>query len=229
MGIHDGHRERMRQRFKKEGFDSFESHEVLEMLLYYCIPRGNTNEIAHQLIARYKTISRVLQTSPKELQTFEGIGENAAFFLSLLNEAIRYINVEESTIDQVLYTKEDYCKYLVHLFDGMNNEAVYLLCLDAKRMVLGYHQVSEGSVVSTNLPIRKIVDIAITSHAASVILAHNHPEGACEPSGSDIDSTRAVCVMFRKLGFILADHIIVGADASAYSMRSDPMFSQMFY
>lgn len=220
MSIHDGHRERMRQRFKKEGFDSFESHEVLEMLLYYCIPRGNTNEIAHQLIARYKTISRVLQTSPKELQTFEGIGENAAFFLSLLNEAIRYINVEESTIDQVLYTKEDYCKYLVHLFDGMNNEAVYLLCLDAKRMVLGYHQVSEGSVVSTNLPIRKIVDIAITSHAASVILAHNHPGGFAIPSDEDEEATLHLANVLRSVDVILTDHIIFSGEDSISIMNT---------
>lgn len=208
MSIHDGHRERMRQRFKKEGFASFEPHEVLEMLLYYCIPRGNTNEMAHKLIDRYKTISRVLQTSPKELQTFNGIGENAAFFLSLLNEAVRYINVEEAVEDELLFDLDTYAKYLTKLFSGLSNEAVYLVCLDAKRMVLGHYLVSEGSAISTNLPIREIVDIALTSNAASVILAHNHPGGFAIPSEEDIEATVHLANVLRSVDVYLVDHVI---------------------
>lgn len=220
MSIHDGHRERMRQRFKKQGLAGFEPHEVLEMLLYYCIPRGNTNEMAHDLIKQYQTIGRVLQTSPKELQTFKGIGENATFFLSLLNEAVRYINVEQATKAELLHTVEDYGRYLEHLFDGMNNEAVYLLCLDAKCMVLGYYLVSEGSVTSTTLPIRDIVDIALTSNAASVIIAHNHPGGLAIPSDEDKDATLHLANILRSVDVTLTDHVIFSGKDYISMMQS---------
>lgn len=208
MSIHDGHRQRMRQRFKKEGLTNFEPHEVLELLLYFCIPRGDTNEIAHQLIKRYGTIERVLQTSAKELQTFDGIGENAAFFLSLLNEAVRYINVESATQEIMLYDVRDYSRYLRHLFDGMNKEVAYLLCLDAKCKALGHYKISEGSVTSTALPIRDIVEIAINSNAASVILAHNHPGGLAIPSEEDRHLTMRLANILSDIGIVLVDHIV---------------------
>lgn len=212
MSIHDGHRERMRQRFKKEGLSNFEPHEVLELLLYYCIPRGDTNATAHKLIERYKTVGRALQASTKELQMFDGIGENTAFFLSLLNAANRYINVEQATEENILYDVDAYRDYLQPLFGGLTHEVAYLLCLDAKRMVLGHYKISEGSSVSTGLPTRKIVDIALTSKAASVILAHNHPGGLAIPSEEDKIATMHLANVLYSVDVILADHIIFSGD-----------------
>lgn len=212
MSIHNGHRERLRQRFHKEGLTNFESHEVLELLLYYCIPRADTNGIAHRLIQRYKTVGRVLQASEKELQMFEGIGENAAFFLSLLNAANRYINVEQATQDCILNNLREYGQYLKPLFDGLSCETSYLLCLDAKGMVLGHHKISEGSSVSTILNIRKIVDISITSNAASVILAHNHPGGIPFPSKMDRDTTLYLANILQGVEVVLVDHIIFSGE-----------------
>ena len=89
MSIHDGHRQRMRERFQKTGLENFDKHEVLEILLYNCIPRANTNELAHRLIDRFKTVGRVLQASQEELMSVKGVGENTAHYLSLLNQTIR--------------------------------------------------------------------------------------------------------------------------------------------
>ena len=208
MAIHDGHRQRMRKRFEKEGLANFEAHEVLELMLYYCIPRADTNEIAHKLIRRYGTIDRVLQTSPKELQKMEGIGENASFYLALMNEAIRYINVERATQMDACSDLVDYRTYLKHFFDGLSKEAAYLLCLDAKGKPLGHYKISEGSVTSTPLPLRDIVEIAITSNAASVILAHNHPGGLAIPSEEDKQATVRLLSILNDMGIILADHIV---------------------
>ena len=112
MSIHDGHRQRMRERFLKTGLDHFDKHEVLEILLYYCIPRSNTNELAHKLIDRFKTIGRVLQASPEELMSVEGVGENTALYLSLLNQAVRYVGVERATEVDVLSDTQAYVIYL---------------------------------------------------------------------------------------------------------------------
>lgn len=208
MSIHAGHRQRMRNRFQKEGLAHFEAHEVLELLLYYCIPRGNTNVIAHNLIKRYGTIDRVLQASPQELQEIEGIGEKASFYLLLLNEAVRYINVERATQMDTCSDPVNYQSYLKNFFDGLSKEAVYLLCLDAKGKPLGHYKISEGGVTSTALPLRDIVEIALKTNAASVVLAHNHPGGMAIPSEEDMQATAHLLSVLNDMGIILVDHIV---------------------
>jgi len=211
LSIHNGHRERMRQRIKKETMENFAPHEVLEVLLYYCIPREDTNPIAHALIKRYKTVARVLEASPLELQQFDGIGEGAAFFLSMLNQANRYINIERSTKDctKSLLSISDYSKYLIDLFDGLANEAAYILCLDAKGVPLGHFKIGEGDMISTPISMRKVTEVVMTSNAAAVILAHNHPNGLTLPSDDDIVVTNNLAAFLRDLNVCLIDHIIV--------------------
>ena len=84
MGIHDGHREKMRRRFLSGGLEQFADHEALELLLYYAIPRRDTNPIAHALIDRYGSLSAVLAAPVEDLQKVEGIGESAAILLKLV-------------------------------------------------------------------------------------------------------------------------------------------------
>jgi DNA repair protein RadC len=228
MSIHDGHRQRMRNRFQKEGLANFEPHEVLELLLYFSIPRSDTNEIAHNLIKRYKTVGRVLQASDKELQSFGGIGENTTFFLSLLNEANRYINAERTQDTQMLYTVEDYGSYLLNLFKGVAKETVYLLCLDAKSAVLGHYEICEGSVTSVNLPVREIVNIALNANAASVILAHNHPGGFAIPSREDELATQHLANVLRGIDVILADHVIF-SENDYISMAQSSLYKQEIF
>lgn len=209
MSIHDGHRQRMRERFLKTGLQQFDKHEVLELLLYYSIPRTNTNDLAHRLIDRFKTVGRVLQASPEELMTVEGVGENTALYLSLLNQTVRYVGVERSTEVDVLHDTQAYVNYLKDFFSGVTNEQVYLLCLDAKRMVLGHYLISEGSVTSANIPTRTVMSKALMSNAVYVVLAHNHPGGLAIPSPEDEEVTAYLKMMLQSVGVILLDHIVV--------------------
>lgn len=219
MSIHDGHRQRMRERFQKAGLENFDKHEVLEILLYNCIPRANTNELAHRLIDRFKTVGRVLQASQEELMSVKGVGENTAHYLSLLNQTIRYVGVERSTEVSVLQDTQGYINYLKEFFSGVTNEQVYLLCLDAKRMVLGHHLISEGSVTSANIPTRTVMEKALVSRAVYVVLAHNHPGGLAIPSPEDEDVTMYLKMMLQGVGVILLDHVIV-SDRDYVSLMS---------
>lgn len=209
MSIHNGHRQRMRERFLKNGLSTFEKHEVLEILLYYCVPRVDTNELAHRLIDKFKTVGRVLRATPEELVSIEGIGESTATYLSLLNETIRYVGVERSMEMEYLTTPEEYANYLKELFVGMNNEAVYLLCLDAKMTVLGHYLICEGTVVSANIPTRTVISKALSSNAVYAVLAHNHPGGLAIPSDEDEQATAYIDAMLQGVGVTLLDHIIV--------------------
>ena len=209
MSIHDGHRARMKERFSSEGMDGLEEHEILEMLLYYCIPRRNTNEIAHRLKKRFKTLPLVLNAPVKELEKVEGMGHNAALFISFVRQLERYFVDDSVPEEEMLNTKDKCCKYLVKQFSGRKNETVMLLCQDAKCMFLGCHVAGEGSVNSAGISIRKIVDIALSTNASSVILAHNHPSGIALPSAEDIYTTKRVAQALRMVDVVLTDHLVV--------------------
>lgn len=212
MSIHSGHRQRMRDRFSAEGLDHFQEHEVLELLLYYCIPRQDTNPIAHELIRRFGSLAQVLEAPIEELEKVPGIGNSAATFLSLITAVGRYYLVNRSMQECILQTIEQCGRYLVPFFHGRRNETVYLLCLDAKCKVLCCREVSEGSVNAASISVRKIVEIALGANASSVVLAHNHPSGLALPSPEDVHTTRRVAAALDAIEVTLADHIVVADD-----------------
>lgn len=212
MSIHDGHRQRMKERFCQNGLDGMNDHEVLEMLLYYCIPRRNTNEIAHHLLKEFKTLPNVMNASVKELEKVEGMGHNAAVFVSFVRQMERYFVCADVDEENILNSMDKCYRYLTKRFTARKNETVMLLCLDAKCKVLGCHVVSEGSVNSAGISIRKIVDMALSTNATSVVLAHNHPSGIALPSAEDIQTTKRVARALHMVDVVLNDHIVVVDD-----------------
>ena len=212
MSIHDGHRQRLKTRFREEGLDHFEEHEVLELLLYYTIPRRDTNPIAHELMNRFGSLSQVLDARSEELAKVDGMGDAAATFLSLITAVGRYYLVNRTMLETILPTLDKCGQYLVPFFHGRRNEMVYILCLDAKCKVLCCKEMGEGSVNSAGVPIRRIVETALGVNATSVILAHNHPSGFAFPSDEDVLTTRRVALALDAVEIQLVDHIIVSDD-----------------
>ena len=212
MSIHDGHRGRLKQRFLENGLSGFTDIQVLELLLFYCIPRKDTNPIAHRLLAHFGSLSQVLEAPVEELQKVEGVGENAALFLHLTTEVSRFYLVDRSSWLTILTTLDDCARYLIPFFFGRRNETVFLLCLDAKCKVLCCRELGEGSINSAGISVRKVVETALGVGATTVVLAHNHPSGVAVPSGDDIQTTRRVAAALAAVEVHLADHIIVADD-----------------
>lgn len=212
MSIHDGHRQRVKQRFLEEGLDSFSDIQVLELLLFYCIPRKDTNPIAHDLLARFGSLSQVLEATVEELTKVPGISENTATFLRLMTETGRYYLVDRGTRMRILPTIEDCARYLMPYFFGRRNETVFLLCLDAKCKVLCCREIGEGSINSASVSIRKIVETALGVNATAVVLAHNHPSGIAIPSDDDVQTTCRVAAALSAVEVRLVDHIVVADD-----------------
>ena len=224
MSIHDGHRQRLKNRFREEGLDHFEEHEVLELLLYYTIPRKDTNPIAHELLARFGSLAQVLDARPEELAKVPGMGDSAATFLSLITAVGRYYLVNRTIQETILPSIEKCGQYLVPFFHGRRNEMVYILCLDAKCKVLCCKEMGEGSVNSAGVPIRRIVEAALGANATSVILAHNHPSGFALPSGEDVQTTKRVAMALDAVEIQLVDHIVV-ADDDFVSLAQSGLYS----
>lgn len=215
--IHKLHRQRVKRRFREEGLDNFEDYQVLELLLFFAIPQGDTNELAHELIKRFGGLSRVLEADFEELKKVSGIGDHTATLLALVTELCRYYQVDCTQRTEVLTTLDACGSYLVPRFFGRTNETVFLLCLDAKCKVLCCKEVGEGSVNSASISIRKIVERALAANATTVILAHNHPSGVAVPSAEDVQTTRRIAAALSAVDVHLADHIVV-ADGDYVSM-----------
>lgn len=218
MGIHDGHRKNMRTRFMDSGLDSFADHEALELLLYYAIPRRDTNPIAHALMQRYETLSNVLNASVEDLKTVEGIGESAAILIHMVSLLHLKANLPSVKKTIILNTTEETGAYLLQRFASEHNETAYELCLDRKGKLLSCKRLGRGNGFSIDLDIRQVVENALRVSASAVVLAHNHPSGIAMPSANDYAATERVRDALKAVDIKLVDHIIV-ADEDYVSFR----------
>ena len=223
MSVHDGHRLRLKERFLRESLDNFEEHQVLELLLFYGIPQRDTNPIAHELIARFGSLSAVLEAKPEELEQVPYVGENVSTLFRLVTEVCRYYQVNSAMQEKILATIYDCGRYLVPFFYGRQHETVFLLCLDAKCKVLACEKVGQGGVNSAGVSVRQIVETALKNNASAVILAHNHPSGLALPSSEDVTTTRRIAAALDAVEILLTDHIIV-ADNDWVSLAQSGLY-----
>lgn len=225
MAIHDEHRRRVKQKFRDHGLQAMHDHEALELLLFYSIPRIDVNPIAHRLMERFGNLHRVLEAPVEELMRVKGIGENSALLIRLCSALFRrgeVDRVEQSMKQKPIASTEDIGQYMVPRFLGMRDEVVMLACVDNCGLVLDCQEIARGSVNETSITVRRIVELAMLFNAASVILAHNHPNGLALPSREDITTTKRVQAGLEAVGVRLLDHVIV-ADGDFVSLRDSGM------
>nr|VFK22977.1 MAG: DNA repair protein RadC [Candidatus Kentron sp. MB]VFK26576.1 MAG: DNA repair protein RadC [Candidatus Kentron sp. MB]VFK74538.1 MAG: DNA repair protein RadC [Candidatus Kentron sp. MB] len=232
--LHQGHRERLRNRFLAEGLDGFEDHQVLELILFQVFQRGDTNPIAHRLLHRFGSLSGVLEADPMDLATVEGVGKRAAAFLTLLPAVTRrYFHDRVTRNRPQLNNPERTAEYFIPLMAGRSEEVFYVLCLDVRSRVLYPALLSEGTVNETHVYPRHVVETAIRHRAASVILAHNHPGGSTHPSKQDVALTRRLVQALGGVDIKVLDHVIVAgedvysfAEAGALPRYADLLISR---
>ena len=219
MGLHDGHRQRLIQRFLEEDLDNFESHNVLELLLFYAIPRKDTNELAHVLIDTFGSLKGVFDAPYEELVKVNGIGPNAAALLKLVPSLTRTYYSSDAR-GMILDTSEKSGEYFLPYYIGQTEEVVRLACLDAGGKVISNQIRHRGSANAAEVNIRKIVNIALRNNAMGVILAHNHPGGLPLPSEEDVATTKSIREALIPMGILLMDHIIVAGQDYVSMARS---------
>lgn len=214
MGIHDGHRQRMIERFLKEDLEHFAQHEILELVLFFSIPRQDTNELAHRLINTFGSLRGVLDASYEELLRIKGVGEHTATLLKLLPAVNRaYVRVDE--VGAFAGTMEAVASILRPRYLSQQDELSYVLLVDTQSRCLGVELLNRGSVNATEVSIRRLVTLALRYNAAGVILAHNHPTGLATPSPDDVRITNYLLKSLSALNIQLLDHLIF--DQRGYS------------
>lgn len=210
--MHKDHRKHTKDRFLSEGLDSFEPHNVLELLLFYSIPQKDTNETAHMLINRFGSLSAVFDAPYDDLLTVPGISEHSATLIKLIPAISRRYAMEKNSKVTKLSSIEDIGKYLVARYLGVTEETVLLLLLDNKFGLIDCVKVHEGSVNSSAITMRKPIETALFKRASMVVLAHNHPSGVALPSSDDLFTTQQVKRAFDLVEIGMLAHIIVAGD-----------------
>lgn len=214
---HKGHRQRMKKRFKETGLNGFELHNALELFLFFSIPQGDTNEIAHNLLKEFGSLSAVFEAPIEALTKVKGVGEHTALMIKLFLEMDRLYHEDRNRIKGVVKTSEEMGRYFVPKFIGRNEEVVFTMCLDNHCRILGCELVAKGTINSAPVTIRSIAEVAMKYNCANVVIAHNHPKGLPIASNEDVITTDAINYALKLLGIHMLDHIIV-AGGSYLSM-----------
>lgn len=226
--VHEGHRKRMFEKLQKHGFSVFEDHEKLEIILYFSIQRRDTNELAHLLLKHYKTLSAVLDASESELKKFPFITDRTVQLFSIIKDTASLYNFEKYKQTATLNTTDEVATYFQLFFAGTHNEKVALMGLDNKGEFKFCEFISEGDICSVGLSTRKVVEKAINSRVAVMVLCHNHPGGIALPSQADVFVTAEIAKALKSIDVRLKDHIIISADNDYVSMALSKNYEYIF-
>lgn len=215
---HAGHRERMKAEFLARGLEGWPDHRVLELLLFYTIPQGDVNDLAHELVERFGSLAGVLDASVEELKKVKGVGDHTAVFLRMLPAVLGRYQGARTRLSAIINSPEEAYAWLEPYFFGARNEMVYVLCLDGKRQVLGVRKVAEGSIEMAEVNTRRIAEEAIGLRAAQIYVAHNHVSNLAIPSQADWLTTDTLRGALRPIGIELIDHLVF-VDGDMVSMK----------
>jgi DNA repair protein RadC len=227
-GLHkgNGHRQRLRDRFMTAGLDGFQDYEIIELLLTLGTPRKDCKDAAKAAMAKFKTLQAVIEASPTHLCEIKGIGPKNLFGIKLIKAvADRYFQKKLIHKDPINNSKALF-DYLYHSLRDKQREFFKAIFLDSKNRVISTETLSEGSLTSSSVYPREVIQAALNHHAAAVIFAHNHPSGDPKPSQDDISITRQLVFAGRIMGITVHEHIVIG-DNRYFSFADHGYINQM--
>jgi DNA repair protein RadC len=213
----DGHRQRLRDRFLDHGLDGFTDAEVLELLLSLGTPRKDCKESARLLLKQFGTLAQALDASQAELELVEGIGPKNGFALHFVQSVARRYLKQRLVSKEYLRSSREVGEYLVHRMRGLKREVLMAVFLDASLGIIDTQLVAEGTLASNTVHPRELIKMALSHHAASLVIAHNHPSGSLTPSAEDTRLTRHLFIALGFAGIQLLDHLIVGESEQPFS------------
>lgn len=226
--VHDGHRERIRREFLQYGFnENTPPHKILELLLFYCVQRTDTNPIAHELIAKYGSVAGVLDAPVEELAAFKGLSERSAVLIKMIMPIARRYLYDKSEQKPMFCSLDAIGKYILMRYTGETQEKIGVMCLDAKGNLISFDFLGEGDIASVGLSFRDLAATVLRGNATAAVLCHNHPSGIAVPSENDVALTKQAAETLSKIGVQLIDHIVIG-DTDFVSMAQSERYGYIF-
>lgn len=208
--IHGGHRDRIIKKFIKHP-ESFCEHELVELLLFFAVPRIDTNPLAHRLVDAFGSVSKIFSASSAELMTVDGVGEKVAAFISLISKFISVVD-KQSVVDKTMMSPDFIKKEVIKSFSNMTEEKIIMFFLDDKFKLKTKMVVSGGDEKSVSIDVTRLGEALVAVKPKYALIAHNHPSGIALPSRQDDNTTERVGVVCAVHGVALIDHIIVSGE-----------------
>ena len=226
MADHTGHRKRVKTEFLTRGLEGWSEHRVLELLLFYALPQGDVNNLAHDLIEQFGSLAGVMDASADELCKVKGVSDHTATLLKLIPALGGRYLASRSEAGHIVHNAQDAYLELAPRFFGAHNEMSYALCLDGKNQVRGVRKLSEGCIDATAVNIRRIAEVAMALRASQVYLAHNHISNIALPSKADLNSTAVIRTALAGVGVELVDHLVF-VDGDMVSMKDSQRYIEV--
>ena len=208
--LHSGHRQRMKQKFLLNRGREMADHELLELFLYYSIPRCDTNETAHRMINEMGSLKDVFTTPTDKLLSVKGVGGETLTLIRIIQAINKRINMQRYEPKQKFNSLSSVGEYLVKYYRGASEEQVCVMLLDNSMRMIDFIPLESGTVNSVPFDVRKLARTALAHDASRVIISHNHPAGIALPSASDHEITARAEAALSAIGISLVEHIIVG-------------------
>ncbi len=221
-----GHRQRVRNTYLNNGFDSMPDHNVLELILFYAIPQKDVKPLAYDLINHFGSFNNVINADIDELMKVKGVKENTAVLISLFNKV--NLRVSQNRANMESYSFESLAEYASQMLKDYKHEVIMIVSFDNNRKIINSHIRDKGSVNRAGITKKEIAEIILRDDASSIAIAHNHPDGDPTPSGADISMTQELGTFLRQFNVSLVDHIIVGENAETLSLKTTPKYALYF-
>ena len=221
--LYTGHRQRLRERFRKGGTDALPDYELLELILFRALPRRDTKDLAKRLIARFGSFAEVVNAPEGRLKEVSGVGDTVVTELKLISAAAVRILKSEISNRIALSSWNEVLAYLKAAQGFEQVEQFRILFLDKRNHLIADEVQGKGTVDHTPVYVREVVKRALELSACAIVLVHNHPSGDPTPSRADIDMTKMIADAARPLGIVVHDHVIVGRNSHT-SMKSLRLF-----
>lgn len=212
---HAGHRDRLRGRFVKSGAGAFEDYELLELVLFATIPRRDVKPLAKKLLAQFGGLAGVMGASLEDLQSVQGLGENAAVFLKTVHALTQRMLIGDVAQKPILSSWQKLLDYCHVAMAHEKREHFRILFLNRKNQLIADEVQQTGTVDHAPVYPREIVRRALELGATALILVHNHPSGDPTPSDSDITMTEEIIRAARALDILVHDHLIIAKSGHA--------------
>jgi len=206
------HRQRLRERFLKTGFEGFREYEALELMLTWAIPRRDVKPIAKELIDKFGSLKAVLDASAEELTAVKGIKERTAALIRSVKELIVLYQRSRLREGTRIASTQELVDYLNSAMSGLKDEQFRAVFLNSKNEVIADEVIHEGTVNQSAVYPRKVMERALVNNSTAVIFVHNHPGGQCRPSPQDIRLTKELIRVARSLQITVHDHLIICKD-----------------
>ena len=225
---HKDHRKRFRKEINTSSIHpDMPDHKVLEYVLFHCIPRKDTNDVAHDLVDKFGSFAAVLEAPMHELMRVKGINEASATWIKMMIPLFRYYTAQKAGRGKNLNTVDEIGEYVLKQYLGNKYEAVTVLSLNAANKIISFDVISEGDIDNVDLNARKVLEVVLRTSAKAVVLAHNHPSGLALPSKADIKATIEIKRFLNSVNVKLLDHIIV-CDNDYVSLAISGDFKSIF-